>query len=249
MKTTPNESGVIGRRLALAGVVLLAAVLHFFRLEQEGYGNLYYAATVKSMLTSWHNFFFASFDPGGFVTVDKPPLGLWVQAVSAWLFGFGGLSLLFPQALAGVLSVALLYVLARRAFGPLAGLVAALTLAVTPISVTANRNNTMDSLLVLTSLLAALAVTRAVETGGLRWLLLCVLLVGLGFNIKMLQAFLVLPAFYLVYLVAGRTPDSWSTKHEDMNERAGPPAPQFWGKSVAGSRFPPQNWGGQGFQG
>ena len=84
----------------------------------------YYAAVVKSMLSSWHNFFFVSFDPGGFVSVDKPPLGLWIQAASAWLFGFRGLSLLVRQALAGVLSVGLLFFLVRRAFGPLAGLVA-----------------------------------------------------------------------------------------------------------------------------
>ncbi len=76
--------------LALAVVLLLAIFLHFFRLEQEGYGNLYYAAAVKSMLTSGHKFFFASFDPGGFVAVDKPPLGLWVQALSALVFGFRG---------------------------------------------------------------------------------------------------------------------------------------------------------------
>jgi len=189
-------------RFALVGILLLAVFFHFFRLEQEGYANLYYAAAVKSMLTSWHNFFFVSFDPGGFVTVDKPPLGLWAQAASAALFGFNGISLLLPQAVAGVLSVLLLYHLVRRVFGPTAGLAAALVLAVTPISVAANRNNTMDSLLVFVLLLAAWAVIRATETGRLRWLLLCAVLVGLGFNIKMLQAFLVLPAFYLVYLVA-----------------------------------------------
>ncbi|MFQ6100920.1 MAG: glycosyltransferase family 39 protein [Anaerolineae bacterium] len=188
-------------RLALVGILLLAMFLHFFRLEQEGYGNLYYAAAVKGMLTSWHNFFFVSFDPGGFVSVDKPPLGLWVQTASAALLGFNGISLLLPQAVAGVLSVFLLYHLVRRTFGPAAGLLAALVLAVTPISVAANRNNTMDSLLVLVLLLAAWAVIRAAETGCLRWLLLCGLLLGLGFNVKMLQAFLVLPAFYLLYLV------------------------------------------------
>ncbi len=190
-------------RLALVGILLLAVFLHFFRLEQEGYANLYYAAAVKSQLTSWHNFFFNSFDPGGFVTVDKPPLGLWVQTASAALFGLenSGVSLLLPQAVAGVLSVLLLYHLVRRTFGPTAGLTAALVLAVTPISVAANRNNTMDSLLVLVLLLAAWAVIRAAETGRLRWLLLCAALVGLGFNIKMLQAFLVVPAFYLLYLV------------------------------------------------
>ena len=193
--------------LALALILLLAVLLHFYNLAQEGFANLYYAAAVRSMLTSWHNFFFASFDPGGFVTVDKPPLGLWVQTASAWLFGFQGWSLLLPQALAGVLSVALLYYLVRRSFGPAAGLIAALLLALTPISVAANRNNTMDSLLVLTSLLAAWAALLAAQRGRLRWLLVCALWVGIGFNIKMLQAYMVLPAFILLYLLAA--PLTW----------------------------------------
>ena len=61
------------------------------------------------MLRSWHNFLFVSFDPGGLVTVDKPPLALWVQAASAKLFGFSPLSLLLPEAIIGVLAVAALY--------------------------------------------------------------------------------------------------------------------------------------------
>jgi 4-amino-4-deoxy-L-arabinose transferase-like glycosyltransferase len=191
--------------IALGAILLLAVFLHFFRLDQEGFANLYYAATVQSMLTSWHNLFFASFDPGGFVTVDKPPLGLWIQAASAFVFGFNGVWLLLPQAIAGVLSVALLYRLVARVFGATAGLVAALVLAVTPISIAANRNNTMDSLLVFTSLLAAWAVSIAAERGKLRWLLVCAILVGIGFNIKMLQAYMVLPAFWLMYLIAART--------------------------------------------
>jgi 4-amino-4-deoxy-L-arabinose transferase-like glycosyltransferase len=95
-------------RLALAVVLLLSAFLNLLWLPSEGYANIYYAATVKNMLTGWSNFFFVSFD-AGFVTVDKPPLGLWVQAASAYLFGFHGWALLLPQALAGVLSVALIY--------------------------------------------------------------------------------------------------------------------------------------------
>lgn len=206
-------SSTILHRLALAAILLLALVLHFFRLDQEGFANLYYAATVKSMLTSWHNLFYASFDPGGFVTVDKPPLGLWVQAASAFIFGFNGWSLLLPQALAGVLSVALLYHLVARVFGAGAGLIAALALAVTPISIAANRNNTMDAQLVFTSLLAAWAVSIAAERGKLRWLLLCAILVGIGFNIKMLQAYMVLPAFWLTYLLAARTRWYWRIAH------------------------------------
>ncbi|MFL5731752.1 MAG: glycosyltransferase family 39 protein [Chloroflexia bacterium] len=187
--------------VALAVVMLFAAALYFYRPGQNGYGNNYYAATVKSMLTSWHNFFFASFDPGGFVTVDKPPLGFWLQAGSVWLFGFSGFSLMLPQALAAILSIALLFHLVNRAFGPEAALIAAAVMAVTPIMVADSRVNELDSILLLTLLLAAWACTAAAERANLRLLLLSFALVGLAFNVKMLQAFLVLPALYLLYLL------------------------------------------------
>ena len=108
--------GKVPGHLALSAVLALSAFLDLSRLRSEGYANLYYAATVKNMLTSWHNFFFASFD-AGFVSVDKPSLGFWIQATSAYLFGFHGWSILLPQALAGILSVALLYHLLSCSFG------------------------------------------------------------------------------------------------------------------------------------
>ena len=92
-------------RLVLTAILVLSAFLNLYSLAGEGYGNPYYAAGVKNMLTSWSNFFFVSFD-AGFVSIAKPPLGLWIQAASAWLFGFHGWALLLPQAIAGVLSVA-----------------------------------------------------------------------------------------------------------------------------------------------
>ncbi len=193
------------QRIAFLLIILLAILLNFGNIAIEGYANLYYAAGVYSMGQSWHAFWFNSFDPAGFVTIDKPPLGLWLQVLSTKIFGFYGWALILPQALAGVLAVALIYPLVRRSFGVNAGLVAALTLALTPISVAAQRNNTMDSVLVLVLLLAAWAVLLAAERGQLRWLLLCALLVGLGFEIKMLQAYMVLPAFYLVYFFTAQT--------------------------------------------
>jgi 4-amino-4-deoxy-L-arabinose transferase-like glycosyltransferase len=199
----------------LGAILLLAADLDIVGLNREAYGNTYYAAAVKSMLTSWPNFFFVSFDSGGFVSVDKPPVGLWVQAASAWLFGFNGLSLLLPQAIAGVLAVALLYYLVRRAFGPAAGLLAALALAVTPITVVTDRNNTMDSQLVLALLLAVWAATFAAESGRLRPLLVCAALMGLAYNIKMLQAYLVLPALWAAYLLLA--PIAWRTRIERLS--------------------------------
>ena len=198
----PGEISRRWRIALLAAILLLAAFLRLYNLQQEGFGNLYYAAAVKSMLTGWRAFFFVSFDPAGFVSVDKPPLGLWIQAASAWLLGFQGWSLMLPQALAGVLSVALVYHLTARSFGAFAGLSAALILALTPVAVATDRNNTMDSLLLPVCLLAAWAGLKAAESGRLRWLLLCAALLGIGFNIKMLQAFLVLPAAFAPYLFA-----------------------------------------------
>jgi 4-amino-4-deoxy-L-arabinose transferase-like glycosyltransferase len=200
----PSKTGwpPLWPRLALAVVMLVSIFMNFFQLGQNGFANLYYAAAIRSMLDSWHNFLFVSFDPGGFVSIDKPPLGFWLQAASAKIFGFTPFSIFLPQALAGVLSVLLLYHLVRRHFGVIAGLLAALALAISPMSVVTNRNNTIDSTLVLVMLLGAWAVLRAAETGKLRWLLLCAVFAGLGFNIKMLEAYLVVPAYGLLYLLA-----------------------------------------------
>jgi 4-amino-4-deoxy-L-arabinose transferase-like glycosyltransferase len=171
---------------------------------------MYYTAAVESMLQSWKNFFFIAAEPGGSVSVDKPPLGLWLQAASAYFLGVNGFAVMLPQILAGIAAVPVLYHLVKRTFGSWAGLSAALILAITPVVVAVDRNNTMDSTLVLTLLLAAWAFLKATDEGRLRWLLLGGVLVGLGFNIKMLQAYLVLPAFYGLYLLGSR--QSWWVK-------------------------------------
>lgn len=189
-------------RAALGAILALSAFVNGWGLWTLGYGNAYYAAAVQSMLRSWHSFLYASFDSAGFVSIDKPPLGFWIQAASAKLFGFSGVALMLPEAAAGVAAVALLHVLVARVWGRGAGLAAALLLAISPISVVASRSNIVDGELVLVLLLAAYAVVRAAETGRVRWLLLGALLVGLGFNVKMLEAYLVVPAFALLYLVA-----------------------------------------------
>ncbi len=212
--TQPESQGLFGMSkqqtavaVGLGLIALLGAFLRFYKLGTYSIGNIYYAATVQSMLTSWHNFFFASFEPGGSVMVDKPPLGFWVQAASATVLGVNGFALALPQALAGVLSIPLLYALVKRQFGVWAGLIAALVLAITPVAVATERNNTTDGLLLFVLLLATWAFLRAVRNGHFRYLLLGALLIGLGFNIKMLQALLPLPALYALYLLGA--PRSW----------------------------------------
>jgi 4-amino-4-deoxy-L-arabinose transferase-like glycosyltransferase len=185
--------------LALGAVLALSAILNSYRLSQNGYANIFYSAGVKSMLRSLHNFVFVSFDPGGLVAVDKPPLGLWVQAASANLFGFSPLSLLLPEVIAGVLAVGLLYRLLARRFGWPAALAGALVLAVFPSFVAVSRDNGVDPLLILLMLLACGAGLRAAESGRWRPLLLCGVLIGLAFNTKTLAAYLVIPGIALAY--------------------------------------------------
>jgi 4-amino-4-deoxy-L-arabinose transferase-like glycosyltransferase len=199
-----QQFSVHGPRLALCGIFLLSGWMDFYRLGQDGFGS-YYPPGVLSMMDNWHNFFFAAYDPGGFTSLDKPPVGFWFQVLSAKIFGFYPVSVLLPQAAFGVLSVLLLYSLVRRHFGVVAGLLSALALAISPISVVTDRNATIDSTLTLCLLLGACAVMRAAEIGRLRWLLLSACIVGIGFNIKMLEAYLVVPAFGLLYLLAAPT--------------------------------------------
>lgn len=186
----------------LVAILVLSAVLNIGNLGLQGYGNQYYAAGVKSMTMSLKNFFFVSFDPSGFVSIDKPPLGFWIQAISAKILGVNSWGLLLPQAIAGVISVFILYLIVKRAFGNAAGLIAALCMAVTPIFVAASKNNTIDNLLVLALLLACLLLTKAAENGKTKTLIFSLILVGIGFNIKMLQAYMVAPAIYLAYLMS-----------------------------------------------
>jgi len=190
---------------ALLVIILgIGIFLRFHQLGASGDGNLYYAATVKSMLLSWHNFFFAAFEPGGSLAVDKPPLGFWVQAISAFFLGVNGFALALPNAIAGVLSIFMVYKIVRRPFGPWAALLAAAVMAVMPVAISAERNNTIDGLLVFVLLLAAWTFLQSVHTGKLTWLLLGAFIVGLGFNIKMLQAILPLPAFYAIYFFGSK---------------------------------------------
>lgn len=196
--------------LFLVPIVLIAAFLNLFKIWTDEYANAYYTAAVKSMLQSFHNFFYASFDPGGYVTIDKPPVVFWIQTISAKVFGFHGWSVILPQALAGIGSVLLLYVLVKRTFGVWAGRFAALAMALTPIVPAVSRTNNIDSMLVFTLLVATWMLFRAVRTAKFDWVLAAFAMIGVAFNMKMLQAYMVLPAFYVFYVVA--TKITWKKK-------------------------------------
>jgi 4-amino-4-deoxy-L-arabinose transferase-like glycosyltransferase len=184
----------------LLALLVIAAVLDLWALDRNGWANTYYSAAVRSMSGSWHNFFYNSFDSAGVMTVDKPPLALWVQALSVRVFGFSSWSMLVPQALMGVGTVALAYDLTRRVFGRPAGFVAGLVLTLTPITVAISRHNNPDALVVLCSTAALWFTVRALLDGRTRWLVWAGVMVGLGFETKMGAALLVLPALAAAYL-------------------------------------------------
>lgn len=206
-------------RYALVAILLAAAVLYAWNLWSAGWGNGFYTAAVKSMSRGVENFLFGSFDPAGVVTVDKPPMALWPQVLSTQLFGFHGWAVLLPQAIEGVLAVFLLHRTVRRWAGEPAALIAALVLALTPITVMIDRTNNTDPLLLLLLVAGAYALTRSLDgraspravTG---WLLLSAFLVGCGFVTKMLAAWMVLPAFVAAYLAGRRA--GWGRRFADL---------------------------------
>jgi 4-amino-4-deoxy-L-arabinose transferase-like glycosyltransferase len=187
--------------ITLAGIIGLACFLNLWNLWYAGFENPYYAAAVQAMLTNPPLAFFNPYDAAGFVTIDKPPVGLWVQAASAALFGFHGWALILPQVLAGIGSVFLIYLIIERPFGKPAGLIAAFILATTPVFVTTSRMGTMDLQLIFVVLLALWVALKAARAQSLSLLLVSMVLVGIAFNIKMIQAFVVVPAIIAVYLL------------------------------------------------
>lgn len=183
---------------AFAAVLLVAAVLRLMRLDDNGFGTAYYAAGVRSMLQGAWLFFYNAFDPAGFISLDKPPIAFWIQALFAAVLGYSGWSIHLPQALAGVASVALLYRLVRPVGAP-AAIIAALLLAIMPIAVAIDRSNNTDSWLILFLLLA----TRIALRGRGLSLVVAMALLGLAFNTKMLAALVGGPALLAGWLFAG----------------------------------------------
>ena len=205
----PKQDRRLGRWAALAALLGVTAVLYLWDLTASGYANTFYAAAAQAGSKDWTAWFFGSLDPENFITVDKPPASLWVMGLSARIFGFSSAAILVPQALMGVASVATVYAAVRRvtANGWAAWLGGAVV-AATPAAALMFRFDNPDALLVLLMALGAYFVVRAVEhpvgRRAAMWLALAGAALGFAFLTKMLQGLLVLPAFALAYLVAGR---------------------------------------------
>lgn len=200
-RSGPSEDAPRWERPALAAVLVVAAVLYSW-----GIGNAalhpFYGAAIRSMSESWRAFFFGGLDASGSITIDKLPGAFWPDAVSVWLFGPHTWAAALPQVVEGVLTVWLLHRIVRAWAGPFAALVSALALTLTPVTVALNRATIPDTALTLLLVAAAGALQKAVRTERLLPLITCGIWVGLAFQAKMLQAWLVLPVFAAVYQLA-----------------------------------------------
>jgi 4-amino-4-deoxy-L-arabinose transferase-like glycosyltransferase len=193
-------------RPTLIALLVCTAVAYLWALGDSGYANSFYSAAVQAGTKSWKAFFFGSSDASNFITVDKPPASLWVMEISARIFGVNSWSILVPQALEGVATVAVLYATVRRWFSPGAALISGALLALTPVAVLMFRFNNPDALLVLLLTVAAYATVRALERAQTSWLVVAMACIGTGFITKMLQAFIIVPVIGLVYLFFAPTP-------------------------------------------
>ncbi|RDD89051.1 glycosyltransferase family 39 protein [Streptomyces parvulus] len=186
-------------RPALLGLLLATALLYLYNLSASGWANSFYSAAAQAGSESWKAFFFGSLDAGNAITVDKPPAALWPMALAVRVFGLSSWSILVPEVLMGVATVAVVHAAVRRRFGPAAGLIAGTVLALTPVAALMFRFNNPDALLALLMSVACYLVVRALEDGRTKWLVWAGVAVGFAFLTKTLQAFLILPPLALVY--------------------------------------------------
>jgi 4-amino-4-deoxy-L-arabinose transferase-like glycosyltransferase len=184
----------------LALIVLAAAALRLILIGKVA-PDPFYDAAVRSMGLSWHNFFFGAFEPAASVSIDKPPVDLWLQVTSVKLLGFSTSTLKLPEALSGIAAVPLLFAAVRRIWNPVAGLAAAASLAVLPVEVITSRSDTMDGVMMLLIVLALLFIVRACESGRTGWLLAGAAVLGLAFDVKILESLVALPGLALLALL------------------------------------------------
>ena len=181
-------------------------VLVFSNFSAIGFGNNYYAVTVKNMIKSAQNFFFASYDPYGNIACDKPAPALWLQGLSALIFGFNQWSILIPQIIAYLLCVIVLYFYITGFFDKISGLTTAIVFAFTPIVFAVSRTGYPDNYLMLVLLLSSVCLSLFLHKHGLKWFLLGVVCIGIGFNIKYLNSIIIIPVYYLIFWMYARYP-------------------------------------------
>ncbi|KAA0023471.1 ArnT family glycosyltransferase [Antrihabitans cavernicola] len=194
------------QRLGLGVLLVGTAVFYLWNITINGMGNQFYAAAAQAGSKNWEALLFGSLDSSNFITVDKPPVSQWVMGLSGQIFGFSSASMMIPQALMAVASVALLYGAVTRISGRNAGLLAGAALALTPVAVLMFRFNNPDAVMVLLMMVGAYCTVRALERASATWIALAGAALGFAFLAKMLEGLMVLPALGIAYLIAAPTP-------------------------------------------
>jgi 4-amino-4-deoxy-L-arabinose transferase-like glycosyltransferase len=189
----------IGLAVLLAGT----GVCFIWGLDQNGYANPYYSAAALAGSQDWTAFFFGSLDAGNLITIDKPPLSIWIMSLSVRLFGLNSWALLLPQALMGIATTWLVYKIMRRNHGAAPALLGGLIYATTPVVLLMSRFNNPEPLMGLLMVAAVYFTIRAMEQNGWTWYLLAGGALGLGFMAKQIQAFLVIPGLVVAVLLLG----------------------------------------------
>ncbi|WLP89365.1 glycosyltransferase family 39 protein [Gordonia sp. NB41Y] len=205
--TPPADPSPRWKWSSLAVLLIGTAVIDLWHLSINGWANSFYTAAIQAGSQSWKAWFFGSSDMANSITVDKPPASLWLPAISVRIFGLNSWSVLVPNALMGVATVALMYVIARKCFGHWAAIGAGAVLALTPVAAMMFRFDNPEALLILLMVAAVWAMLKAVEDGRTRWLVLTGVFVGFGFLTKQLQVMLIVPPLALTYFAFG--PHSW----------------------------------------
>ncbi len=210
---TPTEPGGRPRitartwdRIGLAVLLVGTAVMYLWNITVNGMGNQFYAGAAQAGSTNWEALLFGSLDPQNFITVDKPPVSQWVMGLSGQIFGFSSASMLIPEALMAVATVALLYGAVTRISTPRTGLLAGAAFALTPVAALMFRFNNPDAVMVLLMTAGAYCTVRAVQRASAKWIVLAGVALGFAFLAKMLEGLMAMPAIGLVYLVAAPTP-------------------------------------------
>jgi 4-amino-4-deoxy-L-arabinose transferase-like glycosyltransferase len=198
-------AGLNRHHIALGILLFATAVIYLWNIAVNGMGNQFYAGAAWAGSKNWEALLFGSVDPDNFITVDKPPVSQWVMGLSGQIFGFSSASMLVPEALMAVASVALLYGAVRRIAGANAGLLAGALFALTPVVALMFRYNNPDAVMVLLMMVGAYCTVRALEKASAKWLALAGVAVGFAFLAKMLEGLMVAPAIGLAYVIVAPT--------------------------------------------
>ncbi|BBH17025.1 putative glycosyltransferase [Nocardioides baekrokdamisoli] len=199
-RPTPSRSRALDLGACL-GLAVLSFVAYCVGLERNGLGNPFYAAAVQSGAHNVHNAFFAAINFGGTMSVDKPPLSLWLMEVSVRIFGLSAFGELLPNALAGVATTAVVVLMVREWTSLRWGLIAGLLSLASPMANVMFRFNNPEALLTLLSAGTVWCFSSALRRPAAWKLAGAGVLIAAAVLTKLLAGIVIVPALIVAYAV------------------------------------------------